>query len=275
MPPRPTLLPDQGGPVNGQKDRNGQRFIDLHRMARDPVAQVDAPGQAGRNAVGLVTQPGEQAAPAADHDAQCERNDERPAGRAADVMPPFPYLYRDDPARQRARDAVGEDWEGGAQRVARSRRPCACRGPQPQAQEIARLGLAGQARDAGALMPIDPAPAEESGDPGENVPDMMEPGSGRNVDHAAALAWNSARAQRGCLLTHAAGVLTSMLIGLSAPSRQLCARSPRPWVWRGPSGTCPTNGPEWSRSRRFRHRPRSARPNNEPAWRRVETRHSA
>jgi len=198
MPPRPALLPDQGGPVNGQKHRNGQRFIDLHRMARDPVAQIDVPRQAGGAAIGLVAQPREQAAPASDDDAQRERDDERSAGRAADMMPPFPYLDRDDPARQRASDAVGEDGEGGAQRVARSRRPSACRGAQPQAQEIARLGLAGEASDTGALMPIDPASAEESGDPGENVPDMMEPGSSRNMDHAAALAWNSARAQGGC-----------------------------------------------------------------------------
>ena len=128
MPPRPALLPDQRDPVNGQKHRNGQRFIDLHRMARDPVTQIDAPGQAGGGAVGLVAQPREQAAPAPYHDAQCEWDDERPAGRAADMMPPFPYLDRDDPARQRAGDAVRENGKRRAQSVARSRRPCARRG---------------------------------------------------------------------------------------------------------------------------------------------------
>src|SRR4051812_30353867 len=51
-----------------QKAQHGEALIELHWMARDAVAEIDAPGKRGRNPIGVVRQAGEKAAPAADRD---------------------------------------------------------------------------------------------------------------------------------------------------------------------------------------------------------------
>ena len=70
----------QAHEVERQEGRHRGAFIDLHRMASDPVTQVNAPGQAGRCAVGPVGQTGKQAAKTANDDAERKGADEHPAG---------------------------------------------------------------------------------------------------------------------------------------------------------------------------------------------------
>ena len=50
-------------------------------MARDAVAEIDAPGQAGGDAVRAIRQAGQEAADPADRDPEHERDDEQIAGR--------------------------------------------------------------------------------------------------------------------------------------------------------------------------------------------------
>src|SRR5476651_2353879 len=59
-----------------QKRSHGQRLVELHRMARDTVAEVPAPGGAGGYAVGLIVEAREQAADPADGDAGRKSGDE-------------------------------------------------------------------------------------------------------------------------------------------------------------------------------------------------------
>src|SRR5215510_13851068 len=62
--------------------QHGEGFVELHGMAGDAVAEIDAPGQAGRRAVGEVGEAREEAAPAADRDGGGEGRGEHDAGRA-------------------------------------------------------------------------------------------------------------------------------------------------------------------------------------------------
>src|SRR5216684_7515509 len=91
-----------------QEREHGEGFIELHRMPRDAIAEVDAPRQPCRNAVGVVRKPGKKAAPAPDGDPQRERRDEDEPGRAANAGRPLEDLDRDDAAEDGPADAVTE-----------------------------------------------------------------------------------------------------------------------------------------------------------------------
>src|SRR5215510_6871695 len=41
---------------NNEKGEHRRRFIELHRMAADTVAEVDAPGESGLHAIGVIGQ---------------------------------------------------------------------------------------------------------------------------------------------------------------------------------------------------------------------------
>src|SRR5882672_1397732 len=64
---------------------HGDRFVELHRMAMDAVAEIDAPRQVRGRAVGEIGEAGEEAAPAAHGDGGGEGRGEDDAGRACDA----------------------------------------------------------------------------------------------------------------------------------------------------------------------------------------------
>ena len=71
-----------------------------------PSPRSTPQGRRVGDAVGLVGQAGEEAAPAADGDAERERADPDHSGRAADAARQLVELDRDDAAGKRAGDAV-------------------------------------------------------------------------------------------------------------------------------------------------------------------------
>src|SRR6185437_2041920 len=81
-------------------------------MPRDAVAEVDAPGQRGRFAAGVVGEAGEEAADAADGDAEAERDGEEIAGAGADVRETFDEFDGEPPAEQSADDGLAAAGEG-------------------------------------------------------------------------------------------------------------------------------------------------------------------
>ncbi len=90
-------------------------------MAADAVAEVDAPGERGRGAVGVVGEAGEEAAEAADRDADAERDGEEVAGAGADAGEELDELDGEPAAEQATDDglAAGAEDVGPVQAVAR------------------------------------------------------------------------------------------------------------------------------------------------------------
>jgi len=56
----------------GDQREQERDLVELRRMARDAVAEVDGPGEIGRSAVGVVGEASEKAADASDGDAECK-----------------------------------------------------------------------------------------------------------------------------------------------------------------------------------------------------------
>lgn len=75
-------------------------------MAADAVAEVDAPGQRGGRAVGVVGQAGEEAPDAANGDAEAERDGEEVAGAGADSCDCLGDLDGEPAAQQAADDRL-------------------------------------------------------------------------------------------------------------------------------------------------------------------------
>ena len=75
-------------------------------MAQNAVAEIVAPGEARRGAVGPVLDPGEKAAEPSDRDCGGERRGKAQSGRAAQAGAPFQELDRDDRAGDGALDAA-------------------------------------------------------------------------------------------------------------------------------------------------------------------------
>jgi len=153
-------------------------------MAAHPVAQVHRPGQAGRRAMGVVRQAGEEAAEPADHHAEAERADEDPAGRALDAAQSLVELDPDDGADQRAGHAVRQGRRVLAQRIERAGQPGAGNGPQGQKQEIAAVDP-GRHRPDLVLEPpaIDGDRRDGPRAPGQQVEGQVRPGGRRDGDH--------------------------------------------------------------------------------------------
>ncbi len=101
-------------------------------MARDPVAQVDAPGQRGRRPIGPVWQAGEQTTETADNDAQRERPNENTAGRAAYAFDRLVNLHPHNRPDEGAGHAMGERWPRIGEGVDRPRDPGADRRAERQ-----------------------------------------------------------------------------------------------------------------------------------------------
>lgn len=78
-------------------------------MAADAIAQIDAPGQGGGGAKGVVLFAGEQAADAADGDADGERDGEDIASAAADAGEAFSDLDREGVAGECADHALAAE----------------------------------------------------------------------------------------------------------------------------------------------------------------------
>src|ERR1043165_7861912 len=76
---------DDATPAARGPDRDrahGGDLVELRRVARDAVAEIDAPGQGRRDAVGVVLEPAQEAPDAPDGDSRAEREHEEIARRA-------------------------------------------------------------------------------------------------------------------------------------------------------------------------------------------------
>jgi len=92
--------------IERQEGRHRGALVHLHRMARDPVPEINAPRQVCFRSVGSVRQTGEQAAETADDDSNRKRADKHPAGRATNSFDRLVNLHRDDRADQGPDHAV-------------------------------------------------------------------------------------------------------------------------------------------------------------------------
>jgi len=182
-PVRPRAQTEQ---VDGEEEGHRRALVDLNRMARDAVAQINAPGQAGRHAIGAVGQASEQAAEPADHHAQREGADEDGPGRSTDSTHRLIDLHGHDRPDKGADNAVGNGGGGLAQGVERAGDEGARHRPGGQAGEIAAVHRPRhplyRALDAPAVEnDAEPRPTR----PGGEVEGRVRPGRGRHVDHAS------------------------------------------------------------------------------------------
>ena len=81
-------------------------LVQLRRMTRDAVAEIDAPRQTGGNAVRAIGQAGQEAADPSDRDPEHERQREQIAGRHGYAEPTLDPLDRDEAADQPADDRL-------------------------------------------------------------------------------------------------------------------------------------------------------------------------
>lgn len=79
-------------------------FVELGGVAGDAVAEVDAPGERGGCAEGVVGEAGEEAADAADGDADAERDGEKVSGAGVDSANALGDFNRDPSAEETADD---------------------------------------------------------------------------------------------------------------------------------------------------------------------------
>ena len=181
-PVRPRAQTEQ---VDGEEEGHRRALVDLNRMARDAVAQINAPGQAGRHAIGAVGQASEQAAEPADHHAQREGADEDGPGRSTDSTHRLIDLHGHDRPDKGADNAVGNGGGWLAQGVERAGDEGASHRSQGQAGEVAavhrpRYPLHGA---------LDPPTVEDNAQrrparPCGKVEGSVRPGCGRQMDHA-------------------------------------------------------------------------------------------
>ena len=122
-PHRPGRPPGQARDIDGQEGQHCQRLIDLHRMPRHAVAEVDAPRQSGRHAIGPVRQALEKAAQPPDRDPEGEGAGEQAAGRAAHAARQLVELDPHHRPGQGTDDTVRKARRRGHQGVQRTRQP--------------------------------------------------------------------------------------------------------------------------------------------------------
>lgn len=84
-------------------------LVELRRMARDAVTEIHAPRQAGGRAVGMVGQPCEKAADAADAHADGQRQHESIAAGALDVGNALGDFHAKHAAKQCADDRLARE----------------------------------------------------------------------------------------------------------------------------------------------------------------------
>src|SRR5580658_9702172 len=181
---RPVAPGPEARDIDEQEQRHGSGLIDLHRVPRDAVAQIDAPRERGRRTISQVREPGEEAPPAADDDPESERPDEDRPGRSPYAADRLVDLDADDGAGESAQDRMGQCRERLPERVERPREPSPGDGTTDEGGEIAGSRSSGQ-----TLGHIPQAPAIESGTdaeprpPGQKIEDEVGPGRRRNMDH--------------------------------------------------------------------------------------------
>src|SRR5262245_33817767 len=90
--------------IDERESRHGGALIELHRVARHPIAEINAPWQRGRRPVGEVVEAGEEAADAADRDADREWERKARAGAPGDARAALVELDRNDSAYERPFD---------------------------------------------------------------------------------------------------------------------------------------------------------------------------
>ena len=157
----------EGRDIDGQEEQHRQRFVELDRMAGDPVAQIDAPRQAGGQPIGLVAETLEQTPQPADDDAESEGAGEDAAGRALDATGQLVDLDGDHGPGQSADDAVRQGRRGLHQAVQRSGQPGSACAADNEAD-----GVAGAGHACRPLRQIAQEPAVE----GKPQPDPCQPG---------------------------------------------------------------------------------------------------
>lgn len=136
-PHRPRCPPGQPSDVDDQEGQHRQRLIDLHRMAGDAIAQIDAPRQGGRRAESPVRQPLEHAAQPPHGDPYGERPCEQSPGRSAHPARQLVDLHPHHRSGQGADHAVRQRRVGRHQGVQRSGQPGAERRAERQAGRVA------------------------------------------------------------------------------------------------------------------------------------------
>src|ERR1043165_4588539 len=166
----PLRPPGESGEVEAEEGEHRQALVELDRVAADAVAEIDAPGERGGRAVGLVRQAGEKAADAADRDAERERADPDQSGRTPDAARQLVELDRDDAAGERAGDAVRGMRHGKQRRVPGAERPGAADRPDRERDDVERAGM----DDDLSGDPLQPPMVEQDreqrrGPPGEKV----------------------------------------------------------------------------------------------------------
>src|SRR5262245_52426728 len=77
-------------------------FVNLNRMSRDAVAEINAPRQASRKAVSIILQSGQETPDASDCDSGAQRDCEQIACPPFDAQRPLRPFDREQPADQAA-----------------------------------------------------------------------------------------------------------------------------------------------------------------------------
>src|SRR6185436_8146245 len=93
-------------PKAKQHDRGKQHVVNRSGMARDTVAEIDAPGQRGGRAVGVIVKPGEQAPDASNDETNQDGRDETVAGRLAYADDALGDFDTDESAQYTAHDGL-------------------------------------------------------------------------------------------------------------------------------------------------------------------------
>jgi len=99
-----------------QEEQEGD-LVELGGVARDAVAEVDGPGEAGGRAVGVVGEAGEKASDATDGDAEGERDGVEVAGGMAQSNVAFDEFDGDEAAGEGTDDGFASDEVGGVVEV--------------------------------------------------------------------------------------------------------------------------------------------------------------
>jgi len=92
-----------------EKGEREERFVKLRGMAADAVAEIDAPGERGGDAIGAVRQAGEEAANAPDGDAERDGRGEEVAGGARLAGEALGQFDEEQAANQRADDGLAAE----------------------------------------------------------------------------------------------------------------------------------------------------------------------
>jgi hypothetical protein len=110
---RPGFAQDDNTSLNDIENRDESEkerdFVQLRWVARDVVAEVDGPGERGRNAVGVVGEAGEEASDAADGDAESEGDGVKVPGGVAKSDVAFREFDGDEPEGEGPDNSLASD----------------------------------------------------------------------------------------------------------------------------------------------------------------------